>query len=121
MNYRKRTKREKTSISLEARIELINELLPVIDNFERALISEEEESEFKTGVEMIYKQLMNNLKQQGLQRIPTEEEEFDPKYHEAIMQVEDDDKESGMIVEEMQKGFMLEDKVIRPAMVKVAQ
>ena len=121
VNYRKRTKREKESISLEARIELANEILPVIDNFERALSSEGDENDFKTGVEMIYKQLINNLKSQGLEKIPTKGEEFDHKYHEAIMQVDDCDEESGIIVEEMQKGYMIEDKVIRPAMVKVAK
>ncbi len=121
VNYRKRTKREKASISLEARIELVNEILPVIDNFERALSSEGDENDFKTGVEMIYKQLLNNLKSQGLEKIPTEGEEFDHKYHEAIMQVDDCEEESGIIVEEMQKGYMIEDKVIRPAMVKVAK
>lgn len=121
VNYRNRTQREKDSLALEAKIELVNELLPVIDNFERALSSEGEESELKTGVEMIYKQLINNLKSQGLEKIPTEGEEFHHKYHEAIMQVEDCEEESGIVVEEMQKGYLIEDKVIRPAMVKVAK
>lgn len=121
VNYRNRTKREKESIALEAKIELVNELLPVIDNFERALSSEGEESDLKTGVEMIYKQLISNLKSQGLEKIATEGEEFHHKYHEAIMQVEDCEEESGIIVEEMQKGYLIEDKVIRPAMVKVAK
>jgi len=121
VNYRNRTQREKDSIALEAKIELVNELLPVIDNFERALSSEGEESDLKTGVEMIYKQLINNLKSQGLEKISTAGEEFHHKYHEAIMQVEDCEEESGIIVEEMQKGYLIEDKVIRPAMVKVAK
>ena len=121
VNYRNRTQREKDSIALEAKIELVNELLPVIDNFERALSSEGEESDLKTGVEMIYKQLINNLKSQGLEKITTKGEEFHHKYHEAIMQVEDCEEESGIIVEEMQKGYLIEDKVIRPAMVKVAK
>ena len=121
VNYRKRVKKEKAGLSLEAKIELINELLPVIDNFERALASEDESSNLREGVEMIYKQLMNTLKQEGLEVIPTVDEEFDHTYHEAIMQVEDTDKDSGIIIEELQKGYMLEGKVIRPAMVKVAQ
>ena len=121
VNYRNRTQREKDSIALEAKIELVNELLPVIDNFERALTSEGEESDLKAGVEMIYKQLINNLKSQGLEEITTKGEEFHHKYHEAIMQVEDCEEESGIIVEEMQKGYLIEDKVIRPAMVKVAK
>ena len=120
-NYRNRTKREKESIGLEARIELVNEILPVIDNFERAMDSKGNEGDLKTGIEMIYKMLMNNLKSQGLEQIPTEGESFQPKYHEAIMQVDDCEEESGVIVEEMQKGYMIDDKVIRPAMVKVAK
>lgn len=120
-NYRKRVKKEKEGLTLEAKIELINELLPVIDNFERALASEDEDSNLREGVEMIYKQMMNILHQQGLKVIPTEDEEFDHTYHEAIMQVEDTEIESGYIVEQMQKGYLLEGKVIRPAMVKVAK
>lgn len=121
VNYRNRTKREKESIALESKIELVNEILPVIDNFERALSSEGEENDLRTGVEMIYKQLINNLKSQGLEKICTVGEEFDHKYHEAIMQVENCEEDSGIIVEEMQKGYLIEDKVIRPAMVKVAK
>ena len=121
VNYRNRTKREKESVALEAKIELVNEILPVIDNFERALSAEGEKDDLRTGVEMIYKQLMNNLKSQGLKKIATVGEEFDHKYHEAIMQVEDCEEESGIIVEEMQTGYLIEDKVIRPAMVKVAK
>ncbi|MGM0411193.1 MAG: nucleotide exchange factor GrpE, partial [Bacillota bacterium] len=104
-NYRNRTKREKEGLALEAKLELFNEILPVIDNFERALSSESDENDLKTGVEMIYKQLVNNLKSQGLKKIETVGEEFDHKYHEAIMQVEDCDYDSGIIVEEMQKGY----------------
>lgn len=121
VNYRNRTKREKESVALEAKIELVNEILPVIDNFERALSAEGEKDDLRTGVEMIYKQLLNNLKSQGLEKISTVGEEFDHKYHEAIMQVEDSEEESGKIVEEMQKGYLIDDKVIRPAMVKVAK
>ena len=121
VNYRNRTKKEKKSLELESKIELVNEILPIIDNFERALSAEGEENDLRTGVEMIYKQLMNNLKSQGLKKIATVGEEFDHKYHEAIMQVEDCEEESGIIVEEMQTGYLIEDKVIRPAMVKVAK
>jgi len=121
VNYRNRTKREKESIALEAKIEIVNEILPVIDNFERALSAEGEENDLRTGVEMIYKQLLSNLKSQGLEKISTVGEEFDHKYHEAIMQVEECEEESGTIVEEMQRGYVIEGKVIRPAMVKVAK
>ena len=120
-NFRKRTQKEKEGLELKARVSIINELLPVLDNFERALASSEEESDFKEGVEMIYKQLLNVLKQEGLEVIPAEGEPFNHKYHEAIMRVEDSDEESGIIVEEVQKGYLLEGKVVRPSMVKVAE
>lgn len=120
-NYRKRMEKEKFALSLEAKIELINEILPVIDNFERALNTESEEEDLREGVEMIYRQLINTLEQEGLKEIPALGEKFNHKYHEAIMQVEDKEKQSGHIVEVMQKGYMLNDKVIRPAMVKVAK
>lgn len=120
-NYRKRTKKEKERLDLEARSSLINELLPVIDNFERALKTADAEGEFKNGIEMIYNQLMEILKQEGLDTIDTVGEPFDHEYHEAIMQVEDTEEDSGIIVEEIQKGYVLNDKVVRPAMVKVAK
>ena len=121
INYRKRMKKEKQGIELQAKIEILEEILPVIDNFERALSSKEDQGEFKEGVEMIHRQLLSSLKQTGLEEITSEGEEFDTKYHEAIMQVEDADADSGMVVEELQKGYIFEDKVIRPAMVKVAE
>jgi molecular chaperone GrpE len=121
MNYRKRIKKEKEGIKLSAQIEIIEEILPIIDNFERALNSDDKKVEFKEGVQLIHKQLLNSLKQTGLEKINSEGKEFDPKYHEAIMQIEDSDSESGIVVEEIQKGYMYDDKVIRPAMVKVAE
>lgn len=120
-NYRKRVFREKELISFNTKIHLFDELLPVIDNFERALASFKNDDEYKKGVEMIYRQLLKMLDNQGVKSIPTVGETFDHNLHEAVMQVEDSDQESGTILEELQKGYMLEDRVIRPAMVKVAQ
>ena len=120
VNYRNRAKREKQQIETKTKMEFINSILPVIDNFERALRSVDEDSEFLSGVKMIHKQLIDVLKKEGLEFIDTEGEEFDPAYHEAVMQVEAEDVESGYIVEEIQRGYMMEDKVVRPAMVKVA-
>lgn len=120
-NYRRRVEKEKEGLLLEGKIELVEEILPVIDNFERALSSEEEDSEFKDGVEMIYRQLVNVLRQEGLEVIPAAGEPFDHRCHEAIMQVEDTEEESGIIIEELQRGYMFDNKVIRPSMVKVAQ
>jgi|AntRauTorckE6833_2_1112554.scaffolds.fasta_scaffold00017_57 molecular chaperone GrpE len=120
VNYRNRTKKEKNLIESSTKMEFINSILPVIDNFERALKSVDEDSEFLSGVQMIYKQLLDVLKKEGLEIIETEGQEFDPQYHEAIMQLESDDYESGYVVEEVQRGYIMEDKVVRPAMVKVA-
>jgi len=120
VNYRNRAKKEKQQIEAKTKIEIISSLLPVIDNFERALKSVDEDSEFLSGVKMIHKQLIDVLKKEGLEVIDTEGKEFDPAYHEAVMQVEAEDVDSGFIVEEIQRGYMMEDKVVRPAMVKVA-
>ena len=120
VNYRNRSKKEKGRIESRTKMDFINSVLPVIDNFERALKSVDEDSEFLSGVQMIYKQLLDVLKKEGLEIIDTEGQEFDPQYHEAIMQLETDEYESGYIVEEVQRGYILEDKVVRPAMVKVA-
>ena len=120
-NYRRRTQKEKDGLGLKAQIELLEEILPVLDNFERALKTSEVESEFKDGIKLIFKQLYNTLKQKGLEKIECENLEFDPRYHEAIMQVEDCKAESGIVIEELQKGYMFNGKVIRPAMVKVAE
>ena len=100
---------------------MATELLPVIDNFERALQTDvsDENKGFKDGMVMIYEQLQNALKSQGIEAIETVNKEFDPNIHHAVMQVEDENFDSNVIVEELQKGYMLKDKVIRPAMVKV--
>ncbi|MFO7815789.1 MAG: nucleotide exchange factor GrpE [Halanaerobiales bacterium] len=120
VNYRNRVNKEKEQLELKTKTEIISSLLPVIDNFERALKSVDEESEFLSGVGKIHKQLINALKKEGLEVIETEGEEFDPAYHEAVMQVESEQDESGYIVEEIQKGYLMDGKVVRPAMVKVA-
>ena len=120
VNYRNRAKKEKSQIEVKTKMEFINSLLPVIDNFERALKSVNEDTEFLSGVKMIRKQLMDVLKKEGLEIIETEGQEFDPQFHEAVMQVESEEHESGFIVEEIQRGYLMDDKVVRPAMVKVA-
>lgn len=120
VNYRKRSKREKAEMTTQGKIDLCASLLPVLDNFERALKSEEDESDFYKGVEMIYNQLLKTFADEGIEEILAEGDEFNPEYHEAIMRVEDDEYEEGTVVEVVQKGFILDDRVIRPAMVKVA-
>jgi len=121
VNYRKRSRREKAEMALKGKINLTSEIVPVIDNFERALSSADKSTDFYSGVEMIYKQLLKTLSDQGIEEIAAEGEEFNPEFHEAIMKVDaESEEEEGFVVEVMQKGFILEGRVIRPAMVKVA-
>lgn len=120
-NYRKRSEKEKGQIQSSVTVEVIRELLPIIDNFERALSQQEADNDFCKGVEMIYRQIINFLKNQGIEEIEAVGEEFDHNLHNAVAQVESDEEQSGTVLEEVQKGYILADKVIRPAMVKVAQ
>ncbi|WP_264371410.1 nucleotide exchange factor GrpE [Virgibacillus necropolis] len=120
-NFKKRTLRERETANKYKSQDIVNELLPAIDNFERALqvdVSEAGES-FVEGISMVYRMLKDALKAQNIKEIETVGKEFDPNLHHAVMQVEDDEVESNTVVEEMQKGYILEDRVIRPAMVKV--
>lgn len=121
INFRKRVSKEKNNLSINTKVELINNLLPVVDNFERALATATTDDNFKEGIDMIYRQFMTFLDKEGVEVISTVGNPFDHNLHEAIMQVEDSEYESGIVVEELQKGYRLGDKVIRPAMVKVAQ
>lgn len=122
-NFRRRTQKEKEELGKYASAKLITELLPVIDNFERAIASGEQGtdvSSYAKGVEMIFRQLEGVLGNEGLKAMETVGEPFNPEFHQAIMQVESDEHEEGIVVEEVQKGYMLKDKVLRPAMVKVS-
>lgn len=102
----------------------IEQLLPIVDNFERSLMVESESEEiqsFLKGYEMIYNQIMEVLKQQGVEVIETKGKEFDPNVHQAVMTVKDENFEPGMVVEELQKGYKLKDRVIRASLVKVSE
>lgn len=102
----------------------IEQLLPVMDNFERSLMVENPSDEVKNflkGYEMIYSQIMTILESQGVKVIETEGKEFDPNFHQAVMTTEDEGYEPNMIVEELQKGYMLKDRVIRASLVKVSK
>lgn len=120
-NFKKRTAKEKEDFYKFASEKLILGILPVLDNFERALGTMGENQEFKAGVEMIYKQLCEALKAEGLTLMDAVGKEFDPSEHQAIMQVESEDYAENIVAEEFQKGYKLKDKVIRYAMVKVAK
>jgi len=118
-NYRRRTREEKSDLAIKYKVEIIEQILPVLDNFERALASGCDDDGFSQGVEMIYRQLWTVLKQEGVKEITAVGEEFDHKYHEAVEKVESEEEE-GTVIEEVQKGYLYENVVVRPAMVKVA-
>lgn len=120
-NYKRRTEKEKISERKYKSLDLANDIIPVLDNFERALQVEvsEENKGMVEGITMVYNQLIEALKTHGVEAMEVENQEFDPVLHHAVMQTDEEDVESNTIVEELQKGYMLKDRVIRPAMVKV--
>ncbi|MCP8616915.1 nucleotide exchange factor GrpE [Salirhabdus salicampi] len=122
-NFRKRMKKEKEQDLKYKSQSVMTELLPVLDNFERALQTEQSDNSqgFVEGVEMVYRQLKQALEKEGLEEIATVGEQFDPHLHQAVMQASEADKDDNEVVEELQKGYKLKDRVIRPAMVKVNQ
>ena len=121
MNYKNRVEKDKESTFAYAKENLINQLLPVLDNFERALNSAEKENGFYEGVKMIYEQIIKVLTDNGLKEIECIGKCFDPNLHHAVFMEESKDSEEGIVLEVLQKGYMLNDKVIRPSMVKVAK
>ncbi|MBU5256800.1 nucleotide exchange factor GrpE [Tissierella praeacuta] len=122
VNFKKRTEKEKESTISYALESFVCSLLPIIDNFQRAMESEDnKESGFYQGIEMIYQQLMKVLNENNIEEIKSLGENFDPNFHHAVFMEESDEYEEGKITEVLQKGYMLKDKVIRPSMVKVAK
>lgn len=119
-NIRRRTQVELLSAKQLAVEEMVLNLLPVLDNFERALLVPTDSDGWRKGIEMVARQLQDTLAQTGLEAIAAVGETFDPTIHEAVMR-ESTDAPEGTVLAEMQKGYKLNDKVIRPSMVKVAQ
>lgn len=120
-NFRKRSEKEKQDSFSFAKAETIKELLPFIDNLERALANELEDFEgLKKGVEMTYDSLMNSLSKLGVEVFGSAGEIFDPNLHNAVMHIEDENYKEGEIVDVFQKGYKINDKIVRPAMVKSA-
>lgn len=119
-NFRKRSQKERDSLYGDIKADTVTRFLPVYDNLVRALAQSTEDEAYRKGVEMIMAQFDETLKNLGAIAIPSVGEKFDPCRHNAVMHVEDDTKGENEIVEEFQKGFILGDKVIRCAMVKVA-
>ena len=121
INYRKRKDEETANILKFANQDLISELLPVIDNFERAIASNSEESKFVDGVKLIYQNLMNILEKAGVEVINRVGEEFDPNLEEALVTDCIEDKDDDIVLEVLAKGYKLKGRVIRPASVKINQ
>ena len=123
-NFRKRTEKEKSSMYEMGARSVIEKILPVIDNFERGLDSvpeDEKDSPFTEGMRKIYKQLLTELEGLGVTPIECVGKEFDPNFHNAVMQVASDEYESGIVAQEMLKGYMYRDSVVRHSMVSVVE
>lgn len=120
-NARRRAVKEQQEFRDFASVEVIKSLLPVIDSFERALQSKSDAAEFRSGVELIYKQLQDVLAKLGVRTVAAKGEQFDPHVHEAIEMVETRDAADHEILEEWQRGYKYKDRLVRPAMVKVAK
>ncbi|CAJ1003253.1 nucleotide exchange factor GrpE [Brevibacillus aydinogluensis] len=121
-NLRRRTRKEQEDLAKYASLKVISELLPVIDNFERALSADKDSMTVESlleGVNMVYRQMLQIFEREGLTAIQATGQPFDPNVHQAVMQAQDPAYESGVVVEEFQKGYLFKDRVIRPAMVKV--
>ena len=119
-NFRKRTEKEKASMYIIGAREIVEKILPVVDNFERGLAQAPEEDAFAEGIRMIYKQLMTTLEGLGVEAIEAIGKEFDPDFHNAVMHVEDENFGENIVAEEFQKGYTYRDSVVRHSMVKVA-
>ncbi len=122
-NYRKRTEKEKSSMYEIGAREVIEKILPIVDNFERGLAAvpeEEKGSPFVEGMNKVYRQLLSSFEGMGVKAIESVGQEFNPDYHNAVMHVEDEEAGENTVVEEFQKGYTYKDTVIRHSMVKVA-
>jgi molecular chaperone GrpE len=123
-NYRKRTEKEKDSMFDAGARSVVEKILPIVDNFERGITTvpeEEKDSAFVKGIQMIYKQLSEELDKMGVKPIEAVGKPFNPDYHNAVMQVDDDKLETGTVAQELQKGYTYHDIVIRHSMVAVVK
>ena len=120
-NARRRSVKEQQDFRDYAAADAVKTLLPVVDSFDRALQGKSEPADFRSGVELIYKQLQDALARLGVRAIPAKGEPFDPHVHEAIEMVETSDAPDHEVLEELQRGYKMKDRLLRPAMVKVAK
>ena len=122
-NFRKRSEKEKSQMFDMGAKTIVEKILPVIDNFERGLAAvpgDKKDDPFITGMDKVYKQMLTELDAAGVKPIECVGQEFDPDFHNAVMQVENDELESGTVAQELQKGYMYRDSVVRHSMVQVA-
>ena len=119
-NYKKRTEREKSGVAEYARAGIIKQLLPILDNIDRAAGADRESPDYIKGIELIVKQLEGLSEKLGIEEIAKQGETFDPNLHEAVMHIEDENLGENVIAEVLQKGYKTGDTIIRHAMVKVA-
>ena len=123
-NFRKRSEKEKSQMFDMGAKTIVEKILPVIDNFERGLAAvpdDKKDDPFITGMDKVYKQMLTELRSSDLKPIECVGQEFDPDFHNAVMQVENDELESGTVAQELQKGYMYKDSVVRHSMVSVVQ
>ena len=119
-NFRRRSAKEREELAAVVTQGSLTDMLPLLDNFERALSAEGSDLDsFRAGVSMIYKQMQEALAKNGLEVIDTKDKKFDPNFHQAVMRVQDPEKEDDTIEQELQKGYMAKGRVIRPSMVQV--
>lgn len=119
-NFRRRSAKEREEISAVVTQNFCKDMLPLLDNFERAMAAETKDVEaFQKGVEMIFTQFQEILKKNGLEHIEAIGQKFDPNFHQAVMRVEDPEKEDDTVAQELQKGYMVKGRVVRPSMVQV--
>lgn len=119
-NFRKRTERERMEQSQYASMEVVGELVPILDDFERALAADSNSPEYARGVQMIYQRMSESLKKTGLESIDTAGKPFDPHLHQAIERVETNDAPDNTVIGEFQRGYNFKGKLLRPSMVRVA-
>lgn len=120
-NYRKRMDRERRDLAEFTAGEVMKELLPIIDNLERALHAAEQDDPLRRGVELIHKQMLEMLRKRGVTPIEALGADFDPNFHQAVIHEESAQHREGEVMEELQRGYVVGDRLLRPAMVKVAK
>ena len=120
-NYRKRMDRERRELSEYTAGEVIKDLLPTIDNLERALQAAAQDDPLRKGVELIHRQMLDMLRKRGVTPIETLGADFDPNFHQAVIHEESTEHREGEVMEELQRGYVVGDRLLRPAMVKVAK